>query len=143
MLTTIMEKDFDGWNDIKKSVNDKQARVFFHPRELWFAHLGVNVGFEQDGRGVEFLRPVLIISKFNNQVLWGIPLTRTSKPGNRYYADFHYASFPENERAPLEASVGILSQLRLIDSKRLRYKIGTVRAAEFGTIKEKIRRLLV
>jgi mRNA-degrading endonuclease toxin of MazEF toxin-antitoxin module len=39
--------------------------------------------------------------------------------------------------------VGIVSQLRLIDSKRLRYKIGTVHAEEFGTIKEKIRRLLI
>ena len=138
-----MEKDFDEWNKTKKSVNEQPTRVYFHPRELWFAHLGVNVGFEQDGRGLEFLRPILIVRKFNNDVLWGIPLTRTSKPGNPYYARFNYAAFPEVESAPLETSVGILSQLRLIDSKRLRYKIGTVHANEFGTIKEKIRRLLV
>jgi mRNA interferase MazF len=138
-----MEKQFDNWNDLKKLVNDKTMRVFFHPRELWFAHLGVNVGFEQDGRGVEFLRPILIIRKFNNEVLWGIPLTRTSKPNSPYYATFYYAAFPEIESAPLEPSVGIVSQLRLIDSKRLRYKIGTVHAEEFGTIKERIRRLLI
>lgn len=138
-----MEKDFDNWNTTKKLMNEKQYWVHFHPRELWFAHLGVNVGFEQDGRGIEFLRPILIIRKFNNEVLWGIPLTRTYKPDNPYYARFHYATFPEVESAPLETSVGILSQLRLIDGKRLRYKIGTVHTEEFGTIREKIRRLLV
>jgi mRNA interferase MazF len=102
-----------------------------------------NVGFEQDGRGVEFLRPTLIIRKFNNQILWGVPLTRTSKPESPYYVGFHYAPLPKIESAPLEASVGILSQMRLINSKRLRYKIGTVHADELNTIKERIRRLLV
>ncbi len=137
-----MEKDFGSWNKRRKSVNDASARVFFHPRELWFAHLGVNVGFEQDGRGAEFLRPILILRKFNNEVLWVIPLTKTWKPGNQYYARFEYAAFLAVEGAPLEASVGILSQLRLIDGKRLRYKIGTVHPDEFILIKERIRRLL-
>jgi mRNA interferase MazF len=139
-----MEKDFDGWNHIKKEVNDgSAARVFFHPRELWFARLGVNVGFEQDGRGNEFLRPILIVRKFNNEVLWALPLTRTSKPDNPYYASFDYVGFPEVEGAPLLSSVAILSQLRLIDGKRLRYKIGTAHEDEFGLLKEKVRRLLV
>jgi mRNA interferase MazF len=139
-----MEKDFDGWNHIKKEVNDgSAARVFFHPRELWFAHLGVNVGFEQDGRGKEFLRPVFVVRKFNNQVFWALPLTKTQKPRNPYYASFQYVAFPEIETAPLLTSVAILSQLRLIDGKRLRYKIGTVHEDAFGTIKEKLRRLLV
>jgi mRNA interferase MazF len=137
-----MEKNFDAWNDQKKAIHKDAVNVFFHPRELWFAHLGVNVGFEQDGRGGEFLRPVLVVRKFNNEVLWALPLTRTSKPDNPYYADFNYTAFPEIETAPLLQSVAILSQLRLIDGKRLRYKVGTVHADEFGTIKEKIRRLL-
>ena len=137
-----MEKDFDSWNMRKKFVDDASARVFFHPRELWFAYLGVNVGFEQDGRGAEFLRPILILRKFNNDMLWAIPLTKTWKPTNQYYTRFEYAAFPEVEGASLEASVGILSQLRIIDGKRLRYKIGTVHAEEFNLIKDKIRHFL-
>jgi mRNA interferase MazF len=137
-----MHKDFDAWNHHKKAINTGGVYVFFHPRELWFAHLGVNVGFEQDGRGNEFLRPILIVRKFNNEVLWSLPLTRTSKPKNPYYASFNYVGSPEVETAPLLSSVAILSQLRLIDGKRLRYKIGTVREEEFGLLKEKIRRLL-
>jgi hypothetical protein len=75
-----MQKDFDAWNHKKKYINDNQVdRVFFHPRELWFAHLGLNVGFEQDGRGAEFLRPILVVHKFNNEIFWALPLTRTWK----------------------------------------------------------------
>lgn len=138
-----MEKEFDVWNEKKKAIHEDAAYVFFHPRELWFAHLGINVGFEQDGRGEGFLRPVLIVRKFNNEVLWALPLTRTSKPDSPYYADFQYAGSPEVADAPLLSSVAILSQIRLIDGKRLAYKIGTAHEEEFEAIKEKIRRLLV
>jgi len=137
-----MGKDFDGWNEIKKAVNAKSARVFFHPRELWFAHVGVNVGFEQDGRGSESLRPLLIVRKFNNEIFWGIPLTRRWKPRSPYYARFHYVAFSEGGHDAIETSVGILSQLRLTDGKRLRYKIGTVAVDEFDGLTERLRRLL-
>jgi mRNA interferase MazF len=109
-----MQKDFDAWNKHKKVINREGVYVFFHPRELWFAHLGANVGFEQDGRGTEFLRPILIVRKFNNEVLWALPLTRTSKPDNPYYANFNYIGFPEVEGAPLLSSVAILTIGRLI-----------------------------
>jgi mRNA interferase MazF len=102
MTLHCMEKDFDGWNEIKKNVDAKPERVFFHPRELWFAHTGLNVGFEQDGSGAESLRPVLIIRKFNNEIFWCIPLTRKWKPRNPYYARFQYAPFPEIKEMSLE-----------------------------------------
>lgn len=138
-----MEKDFDSWNGIKKVVhNDSVARIFFHPRELWFAHLGANVGFEQDGRGEEFLRPLLVLRKFNNEVCWVLPLTKKQKANNPYYMTVRYSGFPEVEGAALHSSVVILSQLRLVDAKRFRYKIGTVHEDEFAVIKEKIRQLL-
>ena len=47
-----MEKDFNRWNEQKKALHASAApRVYVHERELWFAHLGTNIGFEQDGRG--------------------------------------------------------------------------------------------
>lgn len=138
-----MEKGFDAWNHLKKTIHgNSSTRVYFHPREIWFAHFGANVGYEQDGRGDEFLRPLLVLRKFNNEVCWALPLTKAQKAGNPYYADFMYYPFPDDRRsAPLQ-SIAILSQLRLVDAKRLRYKIGTVPEDEFGTIKEKVRRLL-
>lgn len=72
-----MQKDFHEWHDQKEKLEQGESRLFFHPREIWFCALGLNVGFEQDGRGEEYLRPVLIFRKFNNQVFWGLPLTKT------------------------------------------------------------------
>jgi hypothetical protein len=63
------------------------------------------VGFEQDGRGDESLRQILVLRKFNNQVVWVLPLTRRNKPGNPYYVAFDYSTFPEiEERARATAT---------------------------------------
>lgn len=102
-----MPKDFDTWNERKKVVHDCGSTPFFHEREVWWCTLGLNVGYEQDG-GDTFERPVLIIKKFNRDVLWALPLT-TSDKRNQYY--FPISGQPN--------SAVILSQLRLMSSKRL------------------------
>lgn len=112
-----MKKDFKIWHDKKSTIDEKEARVFFHEREIWFSHLGTNVGFEQDGKGENFGRPVIVFRKFNNEVFWGIPLTTRNK-GGRFYT-------------PIDLGDGIhrmaiLSQLRLLDAKRLYQKIGVI-----------------
>jgi len=126
-------KSYNLWHKLKLFLNNEKQRVYFHEKEIWFCHLGENVGFEQDGRGMSFLRPVLILKKFNNQVFWAIPLTKTIKNGDYYY------SFCFNKKLK---STAILSQIRLIDAKRLKYKSGGLQTAEFTEIKEKIKHLL-
>jgi mRNA interferase MazF len=95
--------------------------------------MGLNVGFEQDGKGQDYLRPVVIIKKFNNEVMWAVPLTKNSKK-NKYYFTFMF-----NGKGPSSA---ILSQMRLIDSKRLKYKIGDISQVDLSLLKQKIRQLL-
>jgi mRNA interferase MazF len=56
-----MEKDFDGWNGRKKTLNGAEGTALFHEREVWWCALGVNIGFEQDGRGGDFERPAIIL----------------------------------------------------------------------------------
>jgi mRNA-degrading endonuclease toxin of MazEF toxin-antitoxin module len=126
------KKDFNGWLTKKKGLHHYKKRVFFHEREVWFAALGVNVGFEQDGRGDAHLRPVIVLRKFNNEVLWCLPLTKNQKKGNYYF------TFNLNE----ELSTAILSQIRLIDAKRLQYKIGDITPTNFILLKIKLRQLL-
>ena len=63
-----MKKDFQTWHHAKAQIDEKDRRVFFHEREIWFCHLGVNIGFEQDGKGESFGRPVVVFRKFNNEV---------------------------------------------------------------------------
>lgn len=127
-------KDFPAWSNEKNSLHTTKQRPFFHIREVWFCTLGVNIGYEQDGRGKEFLRPILVIRKFNNEVLWGVPLTTNQKTG-KYYFSFQI----ENK---IEKSTAILSQLRLIDAKRLQYKVGVIEVKEFELLKTKLRQLL-
>ena len=133
-----MQKDFDKWNSKKIKVDVINKRPFFHIREIWFCYLGKNVGFEQDGDGEDFLRPVLIIKKFNNEIFWGIPLTKSEKPLSKkiekYYVDF---SFIEGVK-----SRAILSQVRLIDAKRLAYILGEIDEDSFKNVKQKLKDLL-
>lgn len=110
-------KDFRTWFGKKEKIDMKETRVFFHEREIWFAHLGTNVGFEQDGKGDNFGRPIIVFRKFNKEVFWGVPLT-TREKGGKFYLPIDLG-----DGLPRKA---ILSQLRLFDAKRLYQKIGVI-----------------
>lgn len=127
------DKDYIDWGIVKTSVHNEKERPFFHEREIWFCVLGENIGFEQDGRGETYLRPVVIIRKFNNQVCLVIPLTKNQKKG------IHYFSFSYKERL---VSTAILSQVRLVDAKRLDYKSGFISEHDFEILKQKLRQLI-
>ncbi len=127
-----MGKDFWTWHNKKEKVDGKETRVFFHERKLWFCHLGTNVGFEQDGKGENFGRPVIIFRKFNKEVFWGIPLTTREKGGK-----FYFPIIMENK----EPRKAILSQLRLLDAKRLYQKIGMIDSATHKCLEEAIIKL--
>ncbi len=126
-------KDYINWNKKKIQIDEIKNRPFFHEREIWFCHLGVNVGFEQDGSNDEFLRPVVIVRKFNNSIFLAVPLTRTNKK-NQFYFQF---IFNENEK-----STAILSQIKLIDGRRLSYKIGDISEIDFIELKKKLKALI-
>jgi len=128
-----MEKDFKKWHKDKEIIHNERPRLFFHEREIWFCRLGVNVGFEQDGFGDDFLRPTIIFRKFNNEIFWGIPLTKKEKDKKYYFA----FSFPERGK-----NTAILSQIRLIDAKRLAYHIGEISKEDFEVLKNKFKALL-
>ncbi len=127
------KKDYSIWHDIKTEVHNKKERPYFHEREIWFCMLGANIGFEQDGRGKEYLRPVVVIRKFNNEVCLVIPLTKNHKKG------IHYFSFLYKDEM---VSTAILSQVRLVDAKRLDYKSGTISELDFLSLKQKLKRLI-
>jgi mRNA interferase MazF len=128
-----MEKDFDGWNGEKKALNSSSAKTFCHAREIWWCALGVNVGFEQDGTGRNFDRPVIVIRGFNENIFLGAALTGKKKAGKFY--------FPVGLVEDKEASV-ILSQVRLVDTKRLIRKMGIVDEGIFVELKNALRRTL-
>jgi mRNA interferase MazF len=124
-------KKFDEWNGLKTKIEQK-PHLFFKAREIFYAHIGENVGFEQCGKGDSFVRPVLVFKKFNNALFWGIPLSTTQNRG-KYYFDFEFKD---------STSVAILSQLRLIDAKRLDRKIGKMEKVEFQKLKTRVIEML-
>ena len=85
------------------------------------------------------MRPILILRKFNNEVIWALPLTRTNKTG-KYY--FRISLVTDEDNVDDRPSVVILSQIRLVDAKRLQYKVGMVKEDEFIKIKEALIALL-
>ncbi len=125
-------KNFDKWNETKKEISEVDINKNFSERDAWFIKMGLNVGFEQDGKGDEYLRPVLVLKKFNKSVFLGIPLTKIEKD-LPFYHTFEFKK---------EKSTAILSQVRLFDTKRLKFRYGKVSKFDFDEIKEKLIELI-
>ena len=129
-----MEKDFQKWHIRKGELHKREVskKIYFHEREIWWCCLGLNIGFEQDGKNNQFERPVLILKKFNKNIFWALSLTSKDKTG-KYYYQFKY-----KER---KYSI-ILSQLKLMSSKRLLRKIRTFPQDDFKEIRKLIKELV-
>lgn len=123
-----MDKDFDSWNSRKKVIDTLKDRPFFKEGDIWWLHLGLNIGYETNGKSTEYTRPVLILKKYNKYSFLAIPLS-TSKTINQYRLSI-------GTIANKEATVN-LSQLRNIDSKRLVKKIEYISKNKLSQIKEK------
>ena len=78
-------KEFDNWNEVKKSTNIDKVIRNFKEREIFYMKMGQNVGFEQNGKGENFVRPVIILKKFNKEMFFGVPLSSQYKEGKFYY----------------------------------------------------------
>ena len=135
-LVFMQAKNFDTWNHKKKHIDAlPYERFHFHEREIWWASLGLNVGDEQDGKNELFERPVLILKKFNNRVVWILPLTTQSKSGPYYY--------PLTNPGISKTSCVILSQMRLISTKRLQRRMGKVSFAQLSVLQNRLTQLLL
>jgi mRNA interferase MazF len=125
-------KDFDSWNKQKKVINVR-AEKLYSERDIWWCSLGTNVGFEQDGTGSDFERPVLILKGFSKHVCLIVPLTTSLKP-NPYHIDLGTVG---NRNA-----FAIISQVKLIDTRRLIDKIQMLDKCTFDSVKKAVKALL-
>ncbi len=79
-------KKFVDWTKLKVRIHLKDKREFyFKDGEVWFASLGLNVGFEQNGKNQNFERPILVLKKFNKDILWAILMTSKEKDGDFFH----------------------------------------------------------
>ena len=129
-------KQFDEWNEVKKSTNDEKVSVGFKQRDIFYMRMGQNIGFEQDGKGDEFVRPVVIIKGFNRDMFFAVPLSTKIKEGRFYY------TFEFKKSGALVVNNALLSQLRLFSTKRLLNKIGVINQEDFVKLKNKLKKLI-
>ncbi|MDR3558578.1 MAG: type II toxin-antitoxin system PemK/MazF family toxin [Candidatus Pacebacteria bacterium] len=129
-----MQKNFNAWNEKKKIVHDREnaQRTFFKEQEIWWSYIGLNVGYEQDGKGENFMRPILILKKLNPDTFIALPLTTKTKA--REYL------------IPCPGLDGIfrqgnITQIKTLDIKRLHARITYVPLDSFTKIKKSVKEL--
>lgn len=128
-------KDFDSWNELKKKIDVEKNEPDRFPKEgeVWMSSFGKNIGYEQNGSGDNFSRPILIIKKFNNHMFWVIPLSTKQKDFDFY---FNYTD-PNDQKVS-----AILAQMKLLSVKRLKRKLYDIPNELFDEIKQKIKSFL-
>jgi mRNA interferase MazF len=128
-----MPKDFNRWNRKKKALNDADAEpLYFREGEIWWVHLGVNIGYEIDGKQSNFARPVIVLRKYNKYSFLALPLTTRSTPSPY--------KLPVGRVADKQA-FAVVSQLRNIDSRRLYQKIAWLAEEQLHLIRNETFRI--
>jgi len=126
--------EYDRWNEIKKEIILKKQNLIFKNRDIFWLQVGNNVGFETDGKGKDFLRPVLVLRKFSKDSFLGIPLTTSQKDDI-----FHYKFILNSNK---KVNYATLSQVKLFDAKRLYNKLGKISVNDFELLKIKLKELV-
>lgn len=125
-------KDIFGWSKLKSEINEEESRPNVKIREVRWCALGHNIGSEIDGKGDLYARPVLILKIISSHTAFVIPLTHSIKTGKHIY-EFNFKK--ENIKLRLD-------QVRVIDIKRLKSKVGEVPQKRFQEIKEKLKEFI-
>lgn len=133
-MERMNQNPFDEWNEVKKRLAvAPRGHIVPKERQVWVTRFGLNVGFEQNGSGDLFSRPVLVIKKFNTQMFWVVPLTNHQKA-----LDFYY-NFTDPQG---KAVAAIPAQLRLLSAKRFDRLLYHMEPSKHEEIVNSIRRML-
>jgi mRNA interferase MazF len=126
-------KEFDKWNEVKKRTEQKEETAIFKEREIYWANIGENIGYEQNGKGEDFMRPLLVFRKYSNKLFCGIPLSTTIRDGS-FFFNFKFSKDKE--------SSALLVQAKTFDGKRLDRKIGMIDKDDFKRLEQKMKELM-
>jgi len=127
-----MVKEFYKWYMLKELLHNAKKEQYFKERDIFWASIGINIGYEQDGKGEIFSRPILVVKKYNKNIFFGVPLSTKIKDGTFFF------TFTLNEKL----SSALLVQGRIYDTKRLENKIGKIEQKDFALLKVKLGELL-
>lgn len=125
-------KNYSDWFKVKNKL-DQNSKKFYHEREVWWCYFGCNVGSEQNGGGRYFERPILILRGISKDVFVSLALSTVSKESNHYI---------DIGRIGGVQSYAIISQIRLIDTRRLSNKICRIDKETFELIAKSTKDLI-
>jgi mRNA interferase MazF len=123
----MTQKDFDGWNRLKKQLDARETEVYVNVREIWWCSFGLNIGTELYGKHELFERPVLVMKVYNRNTLKIVPLTSHGQV-SKYYSLVILGTME---------SYASLTQSKTISTKRLSRKIGRIDVTQFKEILQK------
>ena len=127
------KKKFKIWAELKANLNLREEIPYFREWQVWFINMWLNIWFEQNWKKENFQRPILIMKKFNkNMILW-IPLTKTKR---------NWKFYKELDVVKEFKSYAILSQIKMYSSNRLLSHIWWISFLELKDIKKKISNLI-
>jgi len=132
-----MDKKFDEWNEIKKKTDEKDFYLTLKPREIYWLKMGENIGYEQSGKGKEFLRPIIIVKQLNKYLFLGIPTSTTYRKESNFFYPFEYKTKKGNIKI-----TALIVQLKVFSIKRVLSKIGMMKKDDFEVLLEKIHSLI-
>lgn len=116
----------------KQKIHETGREWQFREKEIWWMAIGENIGTEVNGKGDDFLRPVLIIRKYGPKGFFGVPLTSQEHIG------IWYANFETNGKK----QCALLSQAGSFCSYRLYNSIGRITEKDFEIVLQKLRELI-
>jgi len=131
----IMEflKNFREWFNLKPKLNNRNHKPpFVKEGQIWWCVLGENIGTEVSGKSEKFTRPVVIYAKLSKHTFLVIPTTtqlfdQNGKERNGTW----YQKIEINNKKML----AILSQIRIIDYRRLDKILVEIDPQDFALIK--------
>ena len=126
-------KNFLEWFALKPELdqNINQIPPLTKEGQIWWCHIGENIGTEVSGKGVSFTRPCIILTKFSKYNFFVVPCSTKNKGGS------WFVKFTHNQKE----QTALLNQTRCIDSRRLQNRIGQIDDADFKSIQKSLAKL--
>lgn len=122
-----MIKKFLEWIGLKERLHKQDYEPpFFKENEIWWCHVGENIGVEINGKSKDFTRPVLIFKKYDKYSFLGLPLSTKNKIGS-WYAPVYFLG---------RSQIVILSQSKVFDYRRLDRRMGELNQLEVSGVRE-------
>lgn len=119
------------WSDYSKELNNRRI-PFFKEKEVWWTAIGINIGHEENGKGEQYVRPVLVLKKFGRATFLGVPFSTSL---NTHKLDIEFQLNGRLNKA-------LISQQRTYDARRLLTKIGKLDQELFDRIRKTAKDIL-